>query len=578
MRKGKYLVIFGLFFIFLVIIGTLKNDLYSNQDSNSVEELDLNKKASTRVTNYVITMQVSGKDLITQINITYLVSSGTKYNGFKRFIYPYFTFAFIDENTINIYDDSGTTMNWAYFISSTEFPDQYYELRYYMSGFSGTKTISLNFIMRNWIIESWLFSRIELRNFGKFGIPIDRLECNLIFPESFNPHLVVLEESKDSELLQKVGNKYVYTITQTDARVSDDLILTFMPKNTFILPILLAILLIPLIVIVFQTRLYKKRYLEDDTPPKYTKILKYTAAEIAYITHEDYDKRSRMAKLIQATLIDLYVKGKINFTKDNSSLKVIVTNPTDKKLDSFSKRVLDIFHYSNDKKLEELLEEKYQDFIQLEDLIPYSLSEKKVLKNNGGVMKKLTLTLIFELVIFFTLITLNTYLAVGDLLWLIMQFSVLIIVTFLYFREWRKGKYILTVEGKRFQTFINEVIQDLKIELESMFFNESSIEMIQIAYQSVIGYIAASEISSIKSWIEGLCQEYRSKNPKRTNEEKNSLLLMEYQGDIFSTIVDQMYYFKPPVPEYGGWGGCAGGGCGGGGCGGGGCGGGGCGG
>jgi len=186
------------------------------------------------ISNYIVSLEIEGLDINAQINITYDVSSGYKYNGFKRFIcpeiFPLITLAYISESSINVHDDENNNLIYEYREFKGDDGNNYKEIKFYHAGFTGIKTFSMNFIMKNWIIEHFGFSEIHLFNFGTFSIPVERAEYILIFPEN---HVVssVFSGAGGVEKTENIGNNYVYTLIQT-SDITNDISIKTQPNIT----------------------------------------------------------------------------------------------------------------------------------------------------------------------------------------------------------------------------------------------------------------------------------------------------------------------------------------------------------
>ena len=190
------------------------------------------------VSNYVVTLEINGLDIQAQINITYDVTYGTKYSGFKRFlcpeIFPLISLAYISESSIEIYDENDVKLNYDYREFQGKDWKHYKEIKFYHAGFTGTKTFSMNFLMKNWIIEHFGSSDIHLPNIGTFSIPVERAEYILIFPEN---HVItsVYSGAGGSEDTEKIENQYVYTLIQNND-ISNDVSIKTLPNITNTIP------------------------------------------------------------------------------------------------------------------------------------------------------------------------------------------------------------------------------------------------------------------------------------------------------------------------------------------------------
>ncbi|MFX0080221.1 MAG: hypothetical protein ACFE94_00555 [Candidatus Hodarchaeota archaeon] len=225
MRKRRAFL--GLIALFLPFILILNTNIY-NVERSSQNLLVISDDLIYHVQNYVVALDIDELDIQAQINITYNVLSGIKQDGFKRFIIPKHSNGEI--LTIKVYDDEGLNLAWNYREFEGRDGNHYKEISFQHPGFTGIKTVSINFKMKNWIVERQSGTQIQLGNIGTFSISVKRAEYIIIFPVNYE-----LEEIKSSasgiELFDELNNRLRYYFIQYEP-ISNDLSFTCSPHIT----------------------------------------------------------------------------------------------------------------------------------------------------------------------------------------------------------------------------------------------------------------------------------------------------------------------------------------------------------
>ncbi|MBN1800763.1 MAG: hypothetical protein JW891_04610 [Candidatus Lokiarchaeota archaeon] len=229
---------------FLLLIPLLAPSLVAaqiiTQEHDIIEEEEAIRLADSvyTISNYEVYLEIYDLDVLARVSITYNVTSGTKYEGYKRFRPPgYFPLGnapSIQESSIRVYDDTGSQLNWDYSEFEGRDNKYYIEIKFYHTEFTGVKTITMSFLMKNWIIETFSCSQLFLNNFGKFSIPVSRAEYTINFPASYDAGTVRTSAPGQTSFEQE-GDYWVYTLVQTDS-ISSSLAFDITPNLTKTVP------------------------------------------------------------------------------------------------------------------------------------------------------------------------------------------------------------------------------------------------------------------------------------------------------------------------------------------------------
>jgi hypothetical protein len=160
-RHGGSKVVFFL----LIMLGVLST--FSGTPVNELEgrpgNSSINLAETCHVSLYQVKASIEGINVRFQVNITYDVTSGMKYSGFKRFTAPKNSFGKISVETIEVRDGIGTKLSSSYQEISPFYGSngrKYMEISFTHPGFSGIKTISMNFLATNWLVEDLKANRL----------------------------------------------------------------------------------------------------------------------------------------------------------------------------------------------------------------------------------------------------------------------------------------------------------------------------------------------------------------------------------------------------------------------------------
>ncbi len=203
------------------------------------------------IDNYLVILEIDEQDIQAQINLTYHVLSGTKDDGFKRFEIPAFSSGEIVEDSIEVYDENGSSLIASYSEFTGDDGNDYKEISFDINSFSGVQIVSMNFEMKNWIVETFGASRIELNNIGTFLVEVKRAEYQVIFPKNYKLEKTECKNPGTDSIDEK-SDHFVYTLIQ-DSPISGDIIITCSPNITnapawgSIYPIIIASIVIGLI-------------------------------------------------------------------------------------------------------------------------------------------------------------------------------------------------------------------------------------------------------------------------------------------------------------------------------------------
>ncbi len=242
MKKKLYFIIVPIvlsLFLTNLSFGTASTKEVSTTETESQDDLDY------YVSRYLVVLEVDGLNLHATINITYNVKEGIKTEGFKRFLTP--SDGTIDRDTIEVCDDENLELEWDYKVVEGKKGKKFKEISFEHPGFTGTKTITMKFLMKKWIVEYFSYSQIELRNIGTFKIDVKKAIYRIIFPRDYKLEDIDNSES-GKEKIDEHHDRFIYTFKQKDS-ISSDIIIRCKPNLTDTDPTGSLNMLIPLCII-----------------------------------------------------------------------------------------------------------------------------------------------------------------------------------------------------------------------------------------------------------------------------------------------------------------------------------------
>ena len=141
--KGKMILIGGIMLL-IPLLGNMNiNPIATATPGTLIEPAAV---PNYYIENYRVYLEINGSDIYAQVNITYNVLSDYKTSGFKRFTAPTYSSGTIDAGSIKVYDDEGLSLKANY--NEIEGKDRdYIEITFEHPGFTGIKTICMNFTL-----------------------------------------------------------------------------------------------------------------------------------------------------------------------------------------------------------------------------------------------------------------------------------------------------------------------------------------------------------------------------------------------------------------------------------------------
>nr|MDO8109075.1 hypothetical protein [Candidatus Sigynarchaeota archaeon] len=336
------------------------------------------------VTKYLVRVEILGNNLQFQVNITYNVTSGIKTDGFKRFLAPAGGFGVIDVTSVAVYD--GNTRLTSSFRFFTGYGGQnYQEVSFTHPGFTGVRTISINFLAMNWLVETFMDNKVSLPNIRTFSVPVEDDEYQILFPSWF-PSASVQASVFGTSNVSYIGGRMLYTFDPDYVSTSGDMEFAYTPKSTngivIILCSLAAVVMLVAWGMVKQVKkvnrdadaLFKK-FLGDKIPAT-LRLDDFDPVEIAFMRSPSGFSLRILPGLLQASIMDLYSRGIVKINRTNIYAP---PGPFSGELHEFTHDVYNRIP-SAPFSIESIFKEKGNSFKDTFDLILMSLARKGIMK------------------------------------------------------------------------------------------------------------------------------------------------------------------------------------------------------
>ncbi|MBN2150765.1 MAG: hypothetical protein JW839_04875, partial [Candidatus Lokiarchaeota archaeon] len=308
-------------FFLLIVVGVLT--IFSGAPSEKVEgdpgESAIDLAETYHVSLYRVKASIEGIDVRFQVNITYNVTSGMKYGGFKRFTAPKNGFGKISVATIDVREDTGSELDSSYREFSGSDGRTYMEISFFHPGFTGVKTVSMNFLATGWLVEDLAANRLELLNIGTFMVSVLHSDYIIAFPGGFKPDGVTCSEGGTGALYMEAGRwVYLYSMDGT----TTDLVFTYTPKSTNFAPLFLLLIALPAVAgtLVVRKAVKEKNakagsMAEIHALPEDLSLVELVGLKSA-AENPRADKRVLVLQLVKAALVDLFSKQAIDVAGD----------------------------------------------------------------------------------------------------------------------------------------------------------------------------------------------------------------------------------------------------------------------
>ncbi len=510
---------------------------------------------------YRVNLTIEGRDIHAKIDMTYEITRGTKTGGFKRFQTPAMAQGSILEDSI-VVKDGATILSSNYREFTGKDDSSYKEISFSAPAFNGTKTITMEFTMKDWIIETRSESVIELNNFGTFSVPVTQSEYLIVFPEGFTPSSVNAHKSGTIKL-DEIDGRVVYSHLSSGS--SEDPVFSFTPKVQDYISVFWIVAIVPIpIIIVFLIFLKKRaksrkfpeiliRELENLTPEE--------AARVYYLLDKSDPKTT--ARVLQIAIAALHTKHYIDITEDK--IGRAKKTPPPEELPTVEGYLYDLIPLEPEN-IESFVKNQRGALLRLEESVDNKLVEQGIFYNAKTEKTWLIIWMLFPWVFLIVIAIVGYTESVFDMAFGGQLFFVYLLV-FLGILAAGQNMGLLrkltpTAYGLETRKLVREWIKELRAQVEVDVARAEKSNILIQEVESKLPYLAIGQSNhQLQSWVKGL----QNINPVLLGVETAAFVSLAGIAALSSVVFFDSSWLVPPRPSGGGGGGCSscGGGCGG---------------